>query len=293
MGVRVGWGINVSLALLFAAGCGSRTSMLDSDAYTDEGDDDVIMPGTGGKGGSTSPMPATGGKSSSGGSGPRGGQASRGGQPASGGASGGAFPSAGAPVGGSFGTAGTGVSTGGSAPTPGTTTQQICTNYCKGYANTCSVELDGRDCVALCAAEVDGFGKSCQRLGLKAVKCLTPSFQKPNLSCGEATSQGLNRCGAGVNRFQECKRDVAPTPVPTDPTPANCDGFASGDGQSCKMGLTCVDGNYTVGCQLLNNGYYACNCYYPNGATANTQVNANGPEFACGTAAQYCGFPGQ
>jgi hypothetical protein len=199
-------------------------------------------------------------------------------------------------VGGSLGTGGTGVSTGGSTATPGTTTHTICTSYCKGYSNTCAAELAGRDCIALCAAEVDGYGKTCQKLGIKAVKCLTPSFQKPNLTCGEATSQGLNKCGAAVNRFQECKGNVAPMPVPPapppPPPPSNCSGFASGDSQTCKLGLTCIDGNYNLDCQLLNTGYYTCNCYFPTGATGNTQVSATSTEFACNTAAQYCSFPG-
>jgi hypothetical protein len=263
--------------------------MLDPNVYSDEDpdpfddDDDVMVPGTGGTPSTPAP-PSKGGSTA--------GKTSRGGQPGRGGST---------AAGGYVGIAGTGfvpggggTSAGGGASTPSVGSLMACVDYCSGYERTCSQDLNGRDCFALCSNEVDSFGPVCQSLGVKALVCLTPFLRNSTLGCDEATARGLRECGTAVNRFQDCKTNVPPqpTPLPPPPSPGPCEGYSSGDAFGCKMSLTCTNlGTYSVDCQLMNNGLYTCNCYTPNGSISNTNVMAGGPEYACSTAAQYCGVP--
>lgn len=286
MGVRSGtsWGSAVGMALLCVVGCGGRTSTLDPNAYSEDevvyDDDDVIAPGTGGRPGTNGPPPT-------GGTGIGAAGTATGGRPAAGGST---------AAGGSVGTAGT-TAAGGIGPGMPGSTATACLNYCSGYERACAKELEGRDCFGLCAGEVDGFGAGCQRLGVKALSCLTPYFQTPGLSCDESVAAGVGQCATAVSRFQQCKLTQAPTPTPTPnpvplpPEPQTCaGGSGQGDQYYCSLSVMCSDGNYSVDCKWQGNGNFECYCYWPDSFNSLIVVSEASMN-ACYTAAQICGLP--
>src|SRR5262245_48596148 len=106
------------LLLGLGAGCGSRTSMLDPDVYSEDG-----------------PDPVSGASS--------GGSSNRAGSPAIGG-------SRPMQVGGMSGSAPTPTAGQPGMPTEPTAVTKTCQNYCAGYATKCPGELKGQDCQLAC-----------------------------------------------------------------------------------------------------------------------------------------------
>ena len=185
-------------------------------------------------------------------------------------ASGGSFSAGGRPS-GAGGKAGTGATAG--APNQPAPTATQCAQYCSGYATTCAQKLNGQNCQQLCAAEIDGFGVTCQALGLAAIQCLAPFFKAGNLSCDVATNNALAQCGATLANFKSCEtgNKSAPTPVPAPvpvptPTPSDpltCPYMGGADANSCKYAFNCPDGAYTTICQPTPDGTASsCTCYH-------------------------------
>jgi hypothetical protein len=202
------------------------------------------------------------------------------------------------PIAGKPGTAGTGNVIGGSTGTGGVPPKPVptaggkggtgsldpslavvpCEQYCPGYVADCFNKLmPGQDCLASCEGEINGFGASCQKLGIGALKCLTP-FLQPGLTCDTALSQGLAKCGKIVAAFQKCKGPMpAPTPTPT-PTPippmpvidvGSCPSMGGGDLDTCKAAFSCPNGLFETFCQPIEqSNTKACSCLGPNGQMA-------------------------
>lgn len=235
---------------LIAAGfaivsCGGRTSTLDVDAY------DVGEPGPGG-----SAAIAGGGSTGRGGT-------------SSGRAGTGAGPSGGA------------VSTGGTSSTPSGLDPSLavapCAKYCPGYGTECSARLNGQDCMAACQAEMNGFGKTCQGLGIKTLNCLTPFFTPNGHNCDQAVQRGLSKCGKLANQFGACKKQASgtpssppapsptPTPAPT-PDPTSCPNTGQVDPTFCTATYSCADGSYVITCKTdPSSQQHTCSCSTPTG----------------------------
>jgi hypothetical protein len=213
-----------------------------------------------------------------------GGKASFGGKPSFGGNS---SATAGRPT----GTAGTQASAG--APSTPTTTQ--CAAYCSGYAATCAKELKGQDCQLVCQAEIDGYGPKCQKLGLAAIKCLTPFFKGGGGDCDTTTSKGLTQCGNKLADFKNCETGGAPVPTPTPtptPTPgfdpATCPNMGGVSPNSCNAVFACAQGNYETSCFPTPDGK-ATHCYcLHNGVNIMGDMPPTDFAKACYIAAQWC-----
>lgn len=224
-------------ALVGTAACGSRTSMLDPDAYY----------GTIGGGGGTSSSP-TGhaGKTSSGSAGhPTG--------------TGGATTT---PIGGTGSGATTGVD-----PSRASVT---CQQYCPGYGTQCVKRLKGRECLPTCQGELTTFGPICENLGINALQCLTPFFSPQGGNCDDAVNRALTQCGKIVQAFEDCKKQfssgkspgglpvggVASCPRTSGPTP----------GGNCAEIFDCNNGPYVTSCNLSPQTMLLdCGCVSPSG----------------------------
>jgi hypothetical protein len=260
VGGRFGWVGRVSLSAgvvaLLATACGSRTTMLDEDAF--------LLPGESSSGSSS------GGASSPGG-GAHGGSVN--------------LPSAGTqniPM----PTAGTGNTA------PAGSIQQVCQDYCKGYAIKCPQELQpGQECLSTCVGEIGNTQGNCQTTGLSALRCLTPYFANPKLVCQEAINSGLTKCGKQVTAFKKCSGEDEPTQPTPQPTCMSSIGDLSPI--SCKMQFFCGDGTYNVGCSSQNSGAsFECACGTPSGSYIPTSLGGGAPN-PCLVAAHNCSIPGQ
>jgi hypothetical protein len=221
-----------STLLVLGAGCGSRTSMLDVDAYSSDG-----LGGFGNTAGSANAVD----------------------------------PQRSAPA---------------------------CENYCKGFTVKCPAELSGRDCRASCAKEVNGNGKACQSLGIKALECLTPSFSSTsrNATCDDAKNDGATACSRELVEFAQCAKPTnvpMPNPQP-DPRPnrlglvRGCDEALSSTPDTCIRLYSCMDGSYLVECVSQLDGNFSCSCSFPSGMM---QGAIYGPVAdPCRTAATDCRF---
>lgn len=261
--VRVmGCAREAALAALWLFGCGSRSSALETDIYD---------PAYSGAGGSSSVAGGSGG-------------------PAKAGSNASAGQS-------SLPTAGTGSGGASADPDP---SFAACQKYCAAYAPKCPERLDDPDCVNACVREMSSHDASCRRHGLRTLKCLTPFFKKPELSCDSAVDQALVQCQKHVSAFAECKRGGAPVPEPTEPgplpgpapIPATCPSIARGDSSTCFLEYNCPEGLYSVSCYALMSPSdarsYSCTCYWPGGAGVGfTSPGASSP---CDYGSQHCGF---
>jgi hypothetical protein len=183
----------------------------------------------------------------------------------------------------------------------------ICENYCKGYAPKCAARLEGRECVSTCAQEMTGFGARCQELGVTALKCLTPFFERSNLSCDAAVGQALAACGKQVEAFNDCKGNSSnpqpapqpapqpnppkPQPMPTPtppPTPAMCGAMGLGTVDYCYSTYACPEGVYSTTCKLSMPNGYDCTCSYPGGFGQGFTLVGDYPP--CDVADEVCGF---
>ena len=232
----VGFAATVSVLGSIATACGSRTSMLDSDAY---GFDDGV---DGTAGGASVPGPGTAGKSSSGA--------------------------------GLLGRAGSGATTPVGGPANGVDTTLAltpCQQYCPGYGSQCKKRLEGQDCLTTCQGELNGFGTSCQTLGINALRCLTPFFSANGGDCNAAVNRALAQCGMIVSAFDSCKKTVAGSPTTTKPGNnfSSCKRSGGGDQTSCKESFYCGDGDYVTFCQFSASSMLLdCGCVNPRGQMA-------------------------
>jgi len=274
-------GFVASAVLLNLAACGSRTSMLDQEAYT-------TGFGTGGDRSVEPPTLGNTGKPSAAGNGV-------GAKPGSSGTGGAGAPGKPTPTTGGKG-GGTGLDPN-SATTP-------CKQYCPGYSTDCANKLKpGQDCVASCEGEINGSGAACQKLGIAALNCLTPFFQ-PGLSCDVAINQGLGKCGQLVSAFQTCTGPTTtptmpgqpptptPVPMPTPNPPFGCIVNAlSIDPSNCKAALTCSSGAVEIFCTPTPQpNIKNCGCLGPNGQMVSAAF-MDTPDVCLLAAEQLCRFP--
>lgn len=213
-------GLVAALGILGTLGtaCGSRTSMLDSNAY--DSDREGVV-GTAGR----SNVSGTGsaGKSSNGM--------------------------------GLLGRAGSGPTTPVGGPVNGVDTRLAltpCQQYCPGYGTQCKKRLENQDCLSTCQGELNGFGPSCQKLGIDALTCLTPFFSANGGDCNSAVNHALARCGTIVAAFDSCKKNNggATPPSKSREAFAGCERSGGADTTSCNELFSCSDGNYITFCLL-------------------------------------------
>jgi hypothetical protein len=237
-------------------GCGSRTSMIDPDAYGTTGGTTSVSGSAG--------MPQGGG-----------------------------LVTGGAPVNVAGGTQ---MPIGGKNAVDPSLATVPCSKYCTGFAPLCPERLNGQECNSACAQEVNGFGKKCQGLGIKALNCLAPFFKAPANTCKLTVDQALVKCGSVVNKFQTCKdpdgvSEPDPTPDPPIVTPLNCPTMSSsGSDAQCFASHACPDGLYNVNCVRLDNGptpSMSCSCLLPNGTSTYRVVPGTSID-ACATMATLC-----
>lgn len=265
----------VTVAII--AGCGGRTSTLDSDVYgtgiSNVGDDDDDS----GSGGSI----ASGGMTSIGVAG----------KPGTGATTG---------VGGAIGTGAAPTGTGGKTASGADPSLSVapCQAYCPGYGVECQSRLNGQECYPACQSEVNSFGPKCQRLGIQALKCLTPFFKADRMTCDADVNRGLTKCGKIVANFEQCKESVSPSKPPTMTTPPSmptmptgphvdintCPADGSSSGNNCLMNFQCSGGPYVVFCDGNSASGFSCTCVSPNG-TINSRMFMGSLMDVCRTAA--------
>lgn len=243
--------------LLVTAACGSRTSMLDPDAY------DVSQS----EGGSSTRPSGNAGKPSS-----------NAGKPSSSAAGATSTPSGGASN---------------STVDPGLAVQP-CQQYCPGYGTQCKKRLKGQDCLSTCQAELNSSGATCQALGVKTLACLGPFFSPNGGNCDGAVNRALTKCQGIVAEFEKCK-DLAASTSGNDPSLdffASCqrDGGPMDDG-SCTQIFTCANGPYITFCNWAQDGTMLldCTCATPKGEAFNGRLTHSAD--ACLNATALCGGP--
>lgn len=232
--VVVSWGV---VGLLVTAACGSRTSMLDPDAY------EVGAGGT-----FTGPLGNAGKPSSS-----------VGGRPVGiGGAT--TTPTAGAPSSGPVSNVDPSVAVG------------PCQQYCPGYGSQCKRRLKGQDCLATCQNELNGSGPTCQALGVQTLSCLAPFFSRGGGDCDGAVARALAQCGDIVAKFDACKKEFLRSPGnnPSLNFVGSClrSGGPMSDG-NCSQIFNCNNGPYVTFCNQATDGTMLldCTCITPDGQT--------------------------
>lgn len=170
-----------------------------------------------------------------------------------------------------------------------------CAQYCPGYGVQCRERLNGQECFPTCQNELNGFGKSCQALGIKALTCLTPFFSPGGGDCDAAVGRALSKCNKVVKQFESCKRKYAsgnnPNPTPTTPTtpadPTTCPsgGRALGP-DACVDAYDCGDGRYIAECRMDPNSMLArCRCTTPTDTRELSVPRVANP---CELAAESC-----
>lgn len=257
-------------AVVAFAGCGSRTSMLDQDIYVSAagtpnaggGGHSGNVAGANSKGGSTGVVHAGSG---GGGTGPGTGTA---------------------------GTAGVGGKASGGVVDPGLAIAP-CDKYCPGYGTQCVARLKGAECVPTCQGELNGFGKSCQSLGIKAINCLTPFFTPGGSNCDAAVGRALNKCKSIVDKFNACKKKAGGSNTPgtaPDFDPTMCTlGDHYADPQNCLYSYVCDSGTYVAACTTnASNTTADCTCINPDGSQQQRMVKVQGALPACDTASDAC-----
>lgn len=235
-----GFAIGV-LGLGGTAACGSRTSMLDPDAYSV------------GEGGSSNTSPlGNAGKSSPG--------------------------SGGRPIGAAGTTAAIGGSN--SSGVDPSIAVGVCQQYCPGYSSQCQKRLKGQACIPTCQGELNNFGPVCQALGVKALSCLTPFFSRGGVDCDGAVNRALAQCSGIVTQFEECKKDFSASPGnPSFNFISSCErsGGPMDDG-NCAQIFNCTNGPYITLCNPSGSSskQLQCSCVTPNGQTLEARLPASG-----------------
>lgn len=260
-GGRGGWvrvlGLAVAAGILGSIGtaCGSRTSMLDSDAY-DSSRDGVV--GVAGR--ATGSGTGTAGTSSNGM--------------------------------GLLGRAGSGSTTPAGGPAKGVDTTLAltpCQQYCPGYGTQCNERLEGQDCLSTCQGELNGYGTSCQTMGISALRCLTPFFSAIGGDCNAAVNRALGQCGMIVTAFDNCKKGFDGSTTPSKPSDAfsNCGRMGGGDTTNCTEVFSCSEGDYIAYCSLPSGSMlFDCGCLGPTGRMATGVLPPAGD--ICRNAALLC-----
>ncbi len=160
-----------------------------------------------------------------------------------------------------------------------------CQQYCPGYGAQCQKRLKGQDCMPTCQGELNGYGSTCQALGIQTLNCLAPFFSPNGGACDPAVNRALTMCSGIVTAFENCKEGTTtgpkmPTPTPT-PTPkpkptgdiGSCASMGSGGpGEDCKMVFSCANGLYETHCEVFQGDKADCTCVSPNGTQIMTRV---------------------
>lgn len=245
------WGV---VGLLATAACGSRTSMLDPDAYGQSeggsssrnplGNAGKASPGTGGR-----PIVATGGATTS--------------------------PTA--------GTSNTGASSG----VDPSLAIAPCQQYCPGYGTQCKKRLKGQECLPTCQGELNNSGPFCQALGTQALNCLAPFFSRGGGDCDAAVNRALTQCGVAVTQFEECKKRFA-SGTPSANFVTSCPRSGDPGGDTCTQIFSCNNGPYVTFCNPSGQSpaRVDCTCITPTGQTLTARIKAEGD--ACLDAAALC-----
>lgn len=143
-----------------------------------------------------------------------------------------------------------------------------CQQYCPGYGTQCKKRLEGKDCLATCQGELNGYGPSCQTLGINALRCLTPFFSASGGDCNAAVNRALTQCGMIVAAFDSCKKGISGTAAPSKPSNpvASCLRTRGGDNRNCSDFFTCNEGSYFTFCAPASGSMLLdCSCVRPSG----------------------------
>ncbi|HVY26980.1 MAG TPA: hypothetical protein VHB79_10525 [Polyangiaceae bacterium] len=255
--------------LAFTA-CGSRTSILDQDLYLDTAGTPSV--GGGGRSGGVAGANARAGGGNSGVSGS-----------GTGGGAGGS--------GGKSNVAGAGGKT--NAVVDPDLAIAPCARYCPGYGTQCVVRLKGAECIPTCEGELNGFGQTCQTLGIKALTCLTPFFTPGGSNCDAAVGRALAKCKKVVDQFNACKKKASggnnPGPgTAPDFDPTTCDATDHyADPSTCLYSYSCASGVYITTCSTdPSTGAASCICIQGDGSQQTVNIKG-GPE-ACERGVSAC-----
>ena len=253
-------GLAAAVAVLAPLGtaCGSRTSMLDSDAYGSDSEGVVGVAGS-----ANAPGSGTAGKSTNG---------------------------TGAP--GRAGSSSTTPAGGAANSLDPTLALSPCQQYCPGYGTQCKPRLEGKECLSTCQGELNGYGTSCQTLGINALLCLTPFFSANGGDCNAAVNRALAQCGMIVAAFDSCKKGVSGSSTPSTPSKpisalASCPRSGGGDATSCVQAFACNEGSYVTFCSLPPGSMLLdCGCVSPNGQMVSVSLPPSSN--VCVDAAAFC-----
>jgi hypothetical protein len=301
-----------SALLLVVAGCGGRSSTLETDGTTGDGNQPsdgsgATNPGAGatGPGKDGSPAPGAGGQAGSPTAGPPSvGTGARGGIAAGSTGVGGTSPggtagvgTAGSPAGGAAVGGSAGIGTAGGSATGGAvgvapSTYVSCANYCStSTQGVCPNAISVDACTQSCLSEVGAQSPSCQKNAEGLLDCLTTAYQY-SMSCSQFDELALTKCSALSATYQSCASAVLEPPPVASP---GCSSSGSSSKNVCDLSVKCDSGAYyTVQCRQTNTGDSNCTCQaavpgQPGvgaGFTLNESVT-----FACYDSLAACGFP--
>jgi hypothetical protein len=165
-----------------------------------------------------------------------------------------------------------------------------CQQYCAGYGTQCKKRLEGQECLSTCQGELNGYGASCQALGINALRCLAPFFSASGGDCDAAVNRALGQCGAIVAAFDSCKKSFSSSAKPSKPTNAvaSCLRSRGGDANTgCVDTYTCNEGAYFTFCALAPGSMLLdCNCLLPSGQTTSGVLAPSGD--VCLDATVFC-----
>ncbi|MEI9940686.1 MAG: hypothetical protein WDO69_26020 [Pseudomonadota bacterium] len=279
-------------ALLVAvlAGCGGRSSTLDSDdvnvepSQPDGGSTGNAAPGAGGGAGhGPAPVPTPGDKGGS----PSGGATSVG---SAGSAPAGGASSAGAASGGA------------SAVDPAT--YSSCNNYCSAVTQSpCPNGLAPDQCTSSCLSDLGAQSLECQKTGQVLIDCLITVFKNSD-GCAQVEDLTAAKCSGLLTSYQSCSRPIPdpmpaplPTPVPIPgPLPAQtCSSSGSSGNGTCNLDVKCDSGAYySVYCSQTSPAQSSCTCSasFADGSGSGSVFGLNeNATFACYDSLATCGFP--
>jgi len=199
--------------------------------------------------------------------------------------------------GGASGVAGSGNVAGAGGKTGGALDPDLaiapCAKYCPGYGTQCVARLKGAECLPTCEGELNGFGKTCQTLGIKALTCLTPFFTPGGNNCDAAVGRALAKCKKVVDQFNACKKKASGgnnpgTGTAPDFDPTLCDATDHyADPSTCLFSYACPSGLYVTSCNTdPNTGNANCICIQGDGSQH--MVKTKGGQDACDRGVEAC-----
>lgn len=168
----------------------------------------------------------------------------------------------------------------------------ICAQYCPGYSSQCKKRLKGQECVPTCQGELNNFGPICQSLGVQALSCLSPFFNRNGGDCDGAVNRALAQCSQIVTQFEDCKKNFATSPsMPVPNRVASCQHQEPVTSGNCTQVFNCSDGPYITFCNPSGqSAALTCTCLAPTGEMVTSRVNSASAD-PCLEAAAPCPLP--